>query len=222
MAHDIPLGHRLTRAERTVVFLSAFAALVFGLYLALCPGKQIKEERNESGVVVKSSMEPSDHKELSLLFTASSLVLFLWALNGLRLTKLTVGSVSAEAKPSEVKAAEEFADRGQSQKDVVVTDRAEENLVEPTTEGEGTVVINDEAASVYSITTLPRYVLDDLFNHWPTEYEKPRDLSAFEFASKKKGKGNHPWTLKFKDLPALRVSYGGQGKESATVSVPTG
>jgi len=222
MAHDPLLDHRLTRVERTVVFLSALAALVVGLYLALCPGKQVKEERDEFGVVVKSSVEPSDHKELSLLFGASSLVLFFWGLNGLRLTKLTVGSVSAEAKPPEVKAAEEFAERGQAPKEVVVTDRPEENLVEPTTEGEGTVVINDEAASVYSITTLPRYVLDDLLKHWPTEYEKPKDLSAFEFASKKKGKGNHRWTLKFKDLPALKVSYGGQGKDSATVSVSQG
>lgn len=218
MKNNAMQDQSLTCAERTAVFLSAAAALVFGVYIALCPGKLIKEERDKSDAVVKKTIEPSDHKELAILFATSGLVLFFWGLNGLRLTKLTVGSVSAETKPPEVKAAEEFAERGQPQKEVAVTDRPAENLVEPVTAEEGTVVINDEAESIYSITTVPRYVLDDLFKHWPSEYEQPKDLSAFEFASKKKGKGNHPWTLKFKDLPALRVSYGGQGKESATVS----
>ncbi|MCX9158603.1 hypothetical protein OPU71_21020 [Niveibacterium sp. 24ML] len=220
MQSETKIDHRLTKNERIAVFVSAFLVLAFGLHLALHPGRDIKEERDKSGAVVKSSVEPSNHKELSLLFTASGLALFFWGLNGLRLSKLTVGSVSAESKSPEVKAAEEYAKRGEPQKEVVVAAGQDENPAELVVEGAGTVVINHETEFIYPVTDLPRYVFDDLFNNWPKEYEKPKNLSVFEFASRKKGKGNHPWTIKFKDLPALKVSYGGQGKDSATVSVP--
>lgn len=211
----------LSTNERAAIFCAGLAALVIGLSLTFCPGKHIKEERNEFGVVTKSSVETSDQSELAIVLTASSLILFAWGMNGLRLTKLAVGSVSAESKASEVKAAEDYAKQEQTPKEVVVTEKEPDDIAEPLTEGKGSVVINDETEVVYSLPFVPRELLFDLFKHWPSEYSRPKDFSTFEFATKKKGKGNHPWTVKFKDLPAFKISYGGQGKNAATISVPT-
>jgi len=60
-------------------------------------------------------------------------------------------------------------------------------------------------------------VLTDALLKWPPDIKKPDDLSAFEFATRKTGKGNHPWTIKFKGRKAIIVSYGGYRKDEASV-----
>jgi hypothetical protein len=220
MTSETERDKRLSTCERTMIALAGVVALAIAMALTFYPTSRVKEERDGKNLVVKSSVEQTDQKELSLLLTASSLIMFFWALNGLRLSKLTVGSVSAETKVDAVKVAEKYAKADQAPTDVTVPTPPPEDIKEPSNPVEvGSVVIHNELEAVYSLANTPRYVLEDLFKIWPVALPKPNDYSTFEFATRKKGKGNHPWTVKFADLPAFRISYGGQGKEAATVSV---
>lgn len=153
-----------------------------------------------------------------MLFYASALILFFWGINGLRILRISVGSVSAEAKSDEVKAALAYANTEQKPKEVSLAEKKQADETEPRTEANSLVRIADEAEAVYPLTAVPMTVLNDLLTHWPRDVPLPKDLSTFEFASRKTGRGNFPWIIKFKDAPAIRVSYGGYGKETPTVA----
>lgn len=212
--------YRLNRLERSATLLAAAAMLYIALALVLSPLPRQKEERDIKGQTTKLTIEPADNKEVSMLLTASSLVLFFWGINGLRLSKLTVGSVSAEVKAPEVEAAEKFSEKESTPKEVTLPSAVPATADDPPTKESGIVKTQEGPEAVYSLTSVPSAVLEDLFKNWPTEFaqQKPTDYSTFEFASKKSGKGNHPWTVKFSDLPAFKVAYGGQGKETPTVA----
>jgi len=210
----------LNLMERFATLAAAAFMLWLSLTLVLYPQMHRKEERDSKGQITKLIIEQVDHKEVSMLFATSSLILFFWGINGLRLAKLTVGSVSAETNSPEVQAGQKFADKESAPKEVALQEAASEIVDNPQVKESGTVATQDGPEAVYSITSVPAAVLEDLFKNWPTEFaeQKPKDYSTFEFAIKKRGKGNHPWTVKFADLPAFKITYGGQGKGVATVA----
>jgi len=205
--------------ERAAVFAVSVVLAALALMIALRPGVQTVTERDGQGTVLKTVESPREHNEVLLLLGAASFFLFFWGVNGLRLSRFAVGPVSGEAKPKELQAAEEYASTDEKPIDIVVGKaEAGEAEAEPGTAPRGTVLISDEAKAIYPLNAVPTRVILDLLRCWPEELCKPSDLSTFEFAARKTGRGNHPWIVKFRDTPAVRVSYGGQAKVEATVT----
>jgi hypothetical protein len=74
-----------------------------------------------------------------------------------------------------------------------------------------TIRTEEGSLSVYPLTSVPPRVLGDLFSKWPEGQPLPKDLSTFEFALRKEGKGNHPWVVKFAGDDTLLVVSRGKG-----------
>lgn len=203
--------------ERWLIVFVAAVSIAIGAIFFDISASDVTEERDGNGTLIKTISTPRSSPELAMLFSTAGIVLLFWSLNGLRLTRLGLGSLSVDMAPNEQKAAEEYAKSSQRPQSVNLPKDAP---VEPEPEAAptGAVVVGNEAEAVYRLDAVPRFVFDDLFANWPDQYPKPSNFSAFEFALRRKGAGNNPWILKFRDLPALRVSYGGQGKTTPTVS----
>lgn len=78
--------------------------------------------------------------------------------------------------------------------------------------------MTDEREMKYALDLVPLHVMCDLLSNWPEDVAQPADLSAFEFAARRRGRGNHRWIIKFRGLEAIRVAYGGYEKKQATVA----
>lgn len=207
----------LTTIERRLIALVAIVSISIGVAFFSISARDVTEERDGNGALIKTVDAPRSSPELAALFSTAGIVLLFWSLNGLRLTRFGLGTLSVDMAPSEQKAAEEYAKSSQAPQAVTLPKEAPVES-EPAAAPTGAVVVGNEAEAVYPLDAVPRFVFEDLFASWPGQYPKPPNFSAFEFALRRKGSGNHPWIVKFRDLPALRLSYGGQGKTSATVS----
>ena len=81
---------------------------------------------------------------------------------------------------------------------------------------------NGEALSVFELKDVPLRVISDALNNWPANNPLPNNLAEFEFATRKQGKGNHPWILKFNGCKPVTISYGGRAKTGSTVGTHQG
>ena len=202
----------LGSSERAGAFTLALVSLLIGLWLALAPLQNQTVKTGPDGKTVSTVASPRDSTELSVLFVAAGLLLFTWALNGLRLTRVSWAGMEAEAGAPELQAAKTNAAEDTPIQEVTVgvdKDTEPEESVVP----KGKVFIHKETELVYSLEALPLFVMEDLFKVWPTDLQKPESFSEFEFASRRKGKGNMPWLIKFQGLPNIKVSYGGHAKK---------
>ena len=83
-----------------------------------------------------------------------------------------------------------------------------------------TVHIGGKDHVVHDLKDVPLRVVADLVGQWENEGRQGRwSLGQLEYALRRLGRGNHPWLLHFRDENLLwKVSYGGQGKQKATVT----
>ncbi|MGI5940193.1 MAG: hypothetical protein ACOX8V_05850 [Thermoleophilia bacterium] len=174
----------------------------------------------KEGLVTKVVEAQGDHLELVVLLAAGAIFLVIWAANGLKFTTLKAGLFEGVAQPPEMKAALGWSNTLQEPLDVSppIHKLAKTDNVEPRGKEEGFVELHGETEAIYSLEAVPTQVIKDLLNNWPYDQQFPIHLSAFEFAARKLGEGNHPWTIKFKNLPAIRVSYGGRRREARVCS----
>jgi len=130
---------------------------------------------------------------------------------------LSAAGVSAEAPDAAAVAKGYYGAPSEDRPRAEVTVQDKESP-EPSEVPTGYLDAEDGRYAVYKLNELPISVITDALASWPEGDNKPEDLSSFEFATRKTGKGNHPWTIKFKGKKAVIVSYGGYGKVGATVA----
>lgn len=206
----------LTGTQRLSGAFAALALIVIGFRVWYFPPTHSLVELGPHGEVVRTTKEQADGTTPFLVLVLSGVVLLGFVLNGLRFTKITAAGVSAEAKDAGEAAEDYYESTGgeRDEEEVSVEDR---ESPEPNESPITYVEHDDGRYAVYSLTAVPTSVLVDALSKWPEDLQRPDDLSAFEFATRKTGKGNHPWTVKFKGRKAVTVSYGGYGKSEATV-----
>jgi hypothetical protein len=207
---------RLSKGDqRTACLLGVFLFCV-AAYVFLAPPVRLSEEENETkqGVERKRARSSTDTTTLAIVLVSSAIGLWGYALNGLRIVRFGVGSLTADASGPASKAGAFFA---QENPKTIPVAPIEDPAPEPTESEEGTIIHNGEKLAVYKLDSLPLKVLIDALTNWPGGAEKrPVDLATFEFAARKPGQGNNPWTIKFRGKDAVSVSYGGKSKTAAT------
>jgi hypothetical protein len=145
-------------------------------------------EWNNYGLV-KSTRSVSDLSGIVTAVAIAGVALIAYALNGVRLIKFGAGSLNFEGGP-EVKAT------------------PQQTLAEV-----------PASTTPLQRGAVPVQVIADAIAAWPPEAgDPPTDLDQFESASHREGRGSHPWFLKFKDRPVVRVFYGGRGRTGPHVS----
>ncbi|MBT9610552.1 MAG: hypothetical protein IV110_10965 [Aquabacterium sp.] len=208
----------LSYAERLVLILWASLILGMSCVAAIKPIQLTSTETDSTGKRTKVTTTEQARTEVAILLAAVGSVILFLGINGSKLSKLTVGSVTAETRTPEVKAAEATARDKTKPQEVTPPDAdPPEEETQPTSTPEGKVILDNTALSVFSRDAVPERVLQDALDRWPTPDKKPTDLSLLEFAARKSGKGNHPWVLKFTGFEPVKVSYGGQRKTEPTV-----
>lgn len=209
----LPYDPQMSGWLRGSLFAAAVVMSGLAVLLILMPGERVTRETNMSakeGLVTKVVEVQSDHQELVVLLAAGAIFLVIWAANGLKFTTFKAGPFEGEAQPPEMKAALGWSDTLQEPLDVIPpVHKLVKKDVEPRGKEEGFVELYGETEAIYSLEAVPTQVIKDLLDNWPYDQQFPIHLAAFEFAARKLGEGNHPWTIKFKNLPAIRVSYGG-------------
>jgi hypothetical protein len=206
----------LNEFQRRVGFGISALLIALAFIVLYCPPSKATIETDHSGTIAKTVKETQDSTTPFLALFLSGITVLAFTLNGLRFSKISAGGVTAEtAKAGE--AAQGFYETPKEE-------RAEEEITiddkESPEPSESPISYTDQADgryAVYDLEALPASVIGDALANWPDE-NKPDDLGSFEFATRKTGKGNHPWTVKFKGKKAITVSYGGQGKTEATVT----
>ena len=199
------------------VFTSALGAAlcVGGLIYSYRPPQKVLVERDGHWRVVKASFEAADTTLLSAVLVIGGLVLVLYAINGYKIIRFSAGGFSAEADNAKERAQNFYkSEAGNTNSKTVEATREAPQPTEPPV---GTINENGDELAVYELKDVPLSVISDAISAWPNEDGTPRSTADFEFATRKKGRGNNPWTIKFQGKPAVTVSYGGQGKPGATV-----
>lgn len=206
----------LNNFERKVGFGVSGVLIVLAFIVLYCPPSRSTVETNQNGTVIKTLEEMQDPTMPFLALFLGGLTVLAFTLNGLRFSKVSAGGVTAESAKAG-KAAQEFYEtpkEERAEEEVTVPDK---DSPEPSESPISTTEQVDGRYAVYLLEAVPASVIGDALANWP-DANKPDDLSSFEFATRKTGKGNHPWTIKFKGKKAITVSYGGQGKTDATVA----
>ncbi len=179
---------RLVWWERGLAALLGLALLALGI-LAVAGCFPTAYEWNAYGSLVKSTRSVSDLSGIVTALAIAGVALLAYALNGVRLIKFGAGSLNFEGGPE-------------------VKSTTQQTLEEVPA---GTDPLNRDA--------VPVQVIADAIAAWPPEAgDPPTDLEQFESASHREGRGSHPWFLKFKDRPVVRVFYGGRGRTGPHVS----
>ena len=176
-------------------------------------------ELDGSGQPVKTVSNHADVTTPFLAVFVAGVILILYAIHGRRFTRISAGDYTADS-PSPETTAKEYYEQGMQSSEELRVDVANDPAPEPTEARSGVVTTNEGEFSVYALADVPTKVIRDALSQWPNT-ELPDDLGAFEFASRKSGKGIHPWTLKFRGKKPIVVSYGGRGKSNATVESST-
>lgn len=199
-------------------FCGIFAlALALGAIVVVCnPPIRVHAEKDASGSLIKQSESPAElATPFTVVFVAAS-ALLLYVINGYRITKLAAGGVAAEAVPSAGEKADQYF-KTETPDTAIATKQVEDESPEPTEAPSKVVTANSESLAVFELADIPFSVIADAIRNWPTETPKPQNLAEFEFATRKQGKGNHPWIIKFNGCKPVKVSYGGRGKTESTV-----
>lgn len=151
-------------------------------------------------------------------FLVGGISVLVFAINGLQLRRISAGSFTAESSPEEQMAKDYYRIPEDDRHTLPIIIEETTTPPQPVESLVPSIVAGDESIAVYELKQVPLTVIIDAMQNWPEEDSAPVDLSLFEFATRKVGKGNHPWTLKFAGKNAVLVSYGGQGKREATVT----
>ena len=173
-------------------------------------------EWGSGGAIDKSARNASDLATFATTALVAGAALFAYAINGVRLVRLGVGSVAIEGNPT-VDAAKEHQSRPPADS-VGEVELPEEDDVRPVEQPAAELVTRDGTVGVFELKDVPARVIRDALEKWPASVGSPPDsLGEFQFATRKRGKGPHPWILKFQSKPEVRVFYGGRSKSGATV-----
>ena len=184
--------------------------------LYLQPDAYMREIDNH-GTAIKIIRQSVDVTTPFVATLLSGAIIVLFSANGLRFSRIAARGVEVESPVANepVKKYYGAAPDERPKTEVVVQDA---ESPEPTEIPAEHVSADDGKYAVYKLCDVPAGVIADALTNWPLDSNRPEDLSGFEFSTRKIGKGNHPWTLKFKGKKAVVVSYGGRGKAGATVS----
>lgn len=206
----------LSKSQKCIGAIVATLLISSSFFILYFPPVKLTVETDRRGVTTKFVKEDIDSSTAFLALFVSGITVLSYALNGLRFSKISAAGVTAEAiKAGE--AAQAFYDiptEVREEEVVLVTDK---ESPEPKDSPVSYRDLPDGRYAIYTLETIPASVISDALAHWP-EKERPDDLGFFEFATHKLGKGNNPWTIKFKGKSAVKVSYGGQGKTHPTVA----
>lgn len=207
---------RLSSSEKRVAAILGIFLFCTAAYVLANPPKRHFEEESQTkqGLDRKRSHSPVETTTLAVVLLSSAIGLWGYSLNGLRIVRFGVGSLTADASGPASKADAFFA---QENPKTITVPPIEDPEPEPTESEEATITHNGEKLAVYTLDSLPLKVLLDALSQWPAG-ERPVDLGTFEFAARKRSQGNNPWTIKFRGKDAVSVSYGGKRKTGATVT----
>lgn len=182
---------QLATWERWVAAVLGVALLALGV-LAVVGCFPTAYEWSGNGSLVKSTRSVSDLSGLVTVLATAGVALLIYALNGVRLIKFGAGSFNFEGGPE-------------------VTATPQQSLA--AVPGANTPPAERGA--------VPVQVIADAISAWPPDAgDPPTALDQFESGWRREGRGSHPWFLKFKDRPVVRVFYGGRGRSGPHVSSP--
>jgi hypothetical protein len=209
--------------ERWAVLAFGAAAIALSLILFNRPQLHSTEEfqRNHEGHWTSSEKnEKTSRVTEPLAVLAVGAIAILFALNGRRLHRFSVGSTNWDTDDGEK--AKQIAEEllrlpGVAKKLAAELKHGAQQNVPAASSPAAIVDRDDEKYEVYSLTELPTQVLGDALSKWPEGESRPSSVADFKCALRKGGRGNHPWLLQFKGKRELWVSYGGKGKEGPTV-----
>lgn len=215
---DVKLEHpKLHWAARLVCGLLG-AALIAGAGLLMYkPPLHETISRDSKDFQVTRVSEPMELGSAVVAILFGGLGVLLFALNGYRFSKFSAGGVSAESDAVAQSAAKDLA-KPNDETTPIKIDKGAEPDPQPTQPAVGSVVAEDGEYAVYQLSDVPVKVVTHALSALTAQKTAPDTLSDFEYASRKKGKGNHAWRLKFRGKPPIVVTYGGQAKSLPTVS----
>lgn len=217
MSQPLPQQEELSGRQRCAGALLGLTLIGAAFLLLYWPPDAIERELNSGGALARMIYRSVDVTTPFIAVFAAGFAILIFALNGLRFAKISAGGVSAEAANTTAAASSFYrADVGDRPESKVTV--SEKTSPEPKEVPTGYLEAPDGRYAVYKLSELPSSVVTDALAYWPQDEAKPDDLSSLEFATRRTGRGNHPWTLKFKGKKAVVVSYGGQGKSDPTVS----
>lgn len=205
---------KLNRWEKGITGFLGLLLVASAAAIAYFPPAPLTIKKDSKNLQVSSTSTPSDPSTLTLGMMLSGIGLFLFSLNGYRFTKFSAAGVSAESSLIREKARQELIENMSGAEHITIQDRDSPST---TTSPLAIVTAKDAEYEIYSLADVPSKVIEDALSQWPTPQVKPTSLAEFQFASRKAGKGNHAWQLKFTGYPLVEVSYGGYGKKNPTV-----
>lgn len=205
----------LPNCLRWTMALSAIVIMILAVCLLYFPPQKSSSELDVQNSINKVVHETSDVTNPFLAIFLTNFALLVYAINGIRFAKLSAAGVTAEATDI-TENAKRFHDKPSEDRKQTSIEVKDKDSPQPIVETTRVLKANKDKYAVFKLDEIPSSVIIDAFNQWPENLDKPENFSSFEFATRKTGKGNHPWTLKFKDK-AVVVSYGGQGKKDSTV-----
>ena len=203
-------------AARWLCGLLGIAVMAMAIAAFWFPPVRITTEKDETQAIGKQVEQSADVATPFTVAFLASVALFAYGVNGYRLTKFSAGSIAAESESQAGTEAETFFSNTTPESSVE-TKYVEKPSPEPTESPVRVVERDGDSLAVFNLDDVPISVITDAVANWPEDTPQPNNLADFEFAARKRGKGNHPWTVKFNGSKAVKVSYGGHGKTGATV-----
>lgn len=168
-----------------------------------------------SGQVLNAKLEITNVVNPFIAIFVSGCALVLFGVNGLRITRLHGARFGTETP--ELKEAEKYLKTPELQDQATEVVGKDDESPPPQDSPSGQVAdTSNDQYYVYSLAEVPAKVLGDAISECPPG-DRPENMGTFEFATRKRGKGNHPWILKFNGKKAIIVTYGGYGKVKPTV-----
>lgn len=206
----------LGAAARWLLGVIGVALIGASALLVYMPPEPSTVERDSKDVQIKRVSAPTDLSSVFVTVVLAGAGLLLFAVNGYKFTRFSAAGVTADSESVAAEAKKQLsADAGDTPK--IQIDRTSEPEPKPTQPPATTVDAQDEAYAVYTLIDVPAQVVQDALSGWPDEHRRPSTLAEFEFASRKRGKGNHAWQIKFRGSPPVVVTYGGFAKADPTV-----
>jgi hypothetical protein len=202
---------------RWVCGLLGVVLAITALFVVYFPPQRIATEQHGRGHTTKTTVSSADTVMPAVVLFVTGIAILLYGVNGLRITRLTAGGVSAETTSPVVQRAEDYYEKPDGVESLPVNAKSSESP-EPTQPPAQVLKTANEDLNVYELADVPTTVIKDALDNWPSTETLPSNLGEFEFASRRRGKGNNPWTLKFRGRKPVVVSYGGQAKKEPTVT----
>lgn len=207
---------KLSTASRWIAGIVGVLLIGASIAFAYFPPTPSTVEHDHKDAQVKRVTTPTDLSSVLITVLLSGVGLLLFALNGYRFTRLSAAGLSADSDAVAEGARKQLA-QTDDQAPSIAIDKSSEADPRPTQAPASTVEANDSEYAIYTLDDVPSKVIQDALSSWPPDQPRPASLAEFEFAARKKGQGNHAWNLKFRGLPLVEVTYGGYGKQTATV-----